>query len=374
MNPANLSCPYPRQSCRRIPNPLVRRLMFMSPAEPERLEGKQRVCVPYAQALLRMFLPRVLSRINASSLYCDGPYSSSRFHARYTAAMPDQGEPRMVQPFQNPPRRVKPSAYATLFGSGDLSRIARCAIVVAHPGDDIAGAGCLISKLDNVNILYVTDGADLDAESTETDRAAYANRRITECLSALTLAGVSSDRVVSLGLRLNDAALHLPELAHTIAAFLQSSGADIIITHPYEGGHPDHDATAFATHAALRLINDNGFRPPAVFEMALRPTEDGSAKVPDFLPAYDWEITTLSLNQSALEQKQRMIDCLQMQRECLKASPPGPERFRRTRRYDFTLPPEPGSLHYEKFCHSFSGCDWQTLAQRALADLFPDAH
>ena len=40
----------------------------------------------------------------------------------------------MVQPIQHVPRRVQ-SAYAKLFGSGDLNRIARCAIVVAHPGD-----------------------------------------------------------------------------------------------------------------------------------------------------------------------------------------------------------------------------------------------
>jgi hypothetical protein len=28
---------------------------------------------------------------------------------------------------------------------------------------------------------------------------------------------------------------------------------DIVFTHPYEGGHPDHDFTAFAVHAACRL-------------------------------------------------------------------------------------------------------------------------
>lgn len=280
----------------------------------------------------------------------------------------------MVQPIQNAPRRGPFSAYAKLFGSGYLNRIARCAIVVAHPGDDIAGCGFLISKLDNVNILYVTDGVDVDAATTETEHAAYANARIKECLSALTLAGVSPEQVLDLSLRVNHAPLHLPELARTIAAFLQTSGADIVLTHPYEGGHPDHDATAFATHAALRLINENGFRTPVVFEMALRPTADGSAKVHEFLPAYEWETTALALNESALQLKQEMIDCLETQRECLKASPTGPERFRRSRKYDFTRPPEPGTLHYEKFCHSFRRDDWQSLARRALAELFSDTH
>ncbi len=280
----------------------------------------------------------------------------------------------MVEAIQPARRRVKVSAYAKLFGSGDLDRSTRCAIVVAHPGDEIVGAGYLISKLDDVHILYVTDGADEQTTKSIAERTEYAETRKRECKSALALANVPAHRVIDLGLPVHKAAQHLPDLTRTIAAFLQSSGADIVMTHPYEGGHPDHDATAFATHAALRLMTHNGFRPPVAFEIALHPSADGTTKVPDFLPAYDWETATLVLDDAASELKHRMIDCLVTQRECLKASPGGPERFRKSRKYDFTAPPQPGALYYEKFCSTMGSQDWQSLASEALAELFPAKH
>jgi len=84
-----------------------------------------------------------------------------------------------------------------------------------------------------------------------------------------------------------------------ISTFLQQSAADIVVTHAYEGAHPDHDATAFATHAAMRLMKQNGFKPPVLFEMGLHPSEDFKAKVPDFLPGADRETTTLLLDERA---------------------------------------------------------------------------
>ncbi|MGO8019873.1 PIG-L deacetylase family protein, partial [Rhizobium leguminosarum] len=90
-------------------------------------------------------------------------------------------------------------------------------------------------------------------------------------------------RVVDLEVPDHCAANYLADLTKRITVFLQQSAADIVVTHPYEGGHPDHDATAFATHAALRLMKQNGLRPPALFEMALHPSEDFIAKLPEFL-------------------------------------------------------------------------------------------
>lgn len=281
----------------------------------------------------------------------------------------------MTQPIRPRKRRIPRSPHAKLFGTGDLNPILKCSVIVAHPADEVVGAGCLISKLVDVTILHVTDGAPCDMEDARAAgfkvRGEYAQARKRECMSALAIANVPADRIVDLEVPDHAASNYLAELTKRITTFLQQSGADIVVTHPYEGGHPDHDATAFATHAALRLMKSNGFRPPALFEMALHPSQDYQAKVPEFLPGTERETTTLLLDDRAKELKQRMFACLESQRESLSVSPFGPEKFRQPPAYDFTTPPQEGKLHYESFDWAPSKDEWQSLASEALVDLFP---
>src|SRR5262245_13031757 len=93
-------------------------------------------------------------------------------------------------------RRFSPRAR--LFGSGALTRGTRCAIIVAHPGDEILGASCLISKLGHVSIVHVTDGITVDNDCSPTpsaERSAMAKLLRAGCLAALGLAQVSPDRI-----------------------------------------------------------------------------------------------------------------------------------------------------------------------------------
>ncbi|MDQ6652490.1 MAG: PIG-L family deacetylase [Acidobacteriota bacterium] len=248
-------------------------------------------------------------------------------------------------------------------------------MIVAHPVDEVVGAGCLISKLADVTVLHVTDGAPRDMQDAKAAgfkrRSEYAQARKQECLSALALANVAKDRVVDFEVTDQCAPQYLADLTKRISAFLQQSSADIVVTHPYEGAHPDHDATAFATHAALRLMEQNGFKPPVLFEMALHPSMDFKARVSEFLPGSEGETTTLLLDEKAQELKQRMFACFETQKESLEVSPVGPEKFRQAATYDFSAPPQRGKLHYENFDWALRSNEWQSLACKALADLFP---
>jgi len=75
-------------------------------------------------------------------------------------------------------------------------------VIVAHPADEVVGAGCLISKLVDVTVLHVTDGAPRDMQDATAagfkDRSEYAQARKQECLCALAIANVPEDRVVDL--------------------------------------------------------------------------------------------------------------------------------------------------------------------------------
>jgi N-acetylglucosamine malate deacetylase 2 len=272
-------------------------------------------------------------------------------------------------------RRKRRLAHASLFGTGALLGHYRCSVIVAHPADEIIGAGGLISKLNDVTVIHLTNGAPSDPqivyEAGFEVCADYVQARRRECISALAIANVPADRIIELDVGDHQAPHFLTDLTRRITTFFQQSVPDIVLTHPYEGGHPDHDAAAFATNAAVLLLKRHGFKPPMIFEMALHPGRDGERRVLDFLPSSGRETTTLMLDEEAQQLKRRMYECFATQ-EALKENSLGPERFRRPPPYDFTLPPQRGKLNYENFDEEFTRQEWQLLARKAWIDLFPE--
>lgn len=275
-------------------------------------------------------------------------------------------------------RRKTHPAHAYLFGCPLTTQRPHCAVIVAHPNDEIVAAGGLISRLSNISVVHVTDGAPTDARDARTvgfaDSEDYARARAAECISALELANVSSDNVHELGIGYYSATNALVQLSKQIARLVIRSSIEIVLTHPYDGGHPDHDATAFAVQAAGRLLELKGLKAPVIFEFALHPTKNGIGRVMDFLSWGRRELTILMLDAKTQELKRRMFSYCLTQKEVLISTRLSPERFRETPEYDFTSPPLPGKLHYEYFNSSLSGEQWRTLSSRALRQLFPPSH
>jgi hypothetical protein len=108
-----------------------------------------------------------------------------------------------------------------------------------------------------------------------------------------------------------------------------------------------------------------------LFEMALHPNDEGEGRSGDFLTSPEQETTTLLLDDRSLELKQRMFDHLVTQRRSLEDSELDAEKFRQSKKYDFTAPPQDGPLHYENLAGSISGDEWVSFANEALRTLFP---
>jgi LmbE family N-acetylglucosaminyl deacetylase len=247
-------------------------------------------------------------------------------------------------------------------------------IIVAHPDDETIGASSIISQLNQVTIIHVTDGAPCNMHDARAagfaTRREYANARREECLSAMALAGVMKQNVIELGISDQEASLEVDGIANRLAEVLRYLEPDVVLTHAYEGGHPDHDATAFAVHSAHWLLEREGLTPPAMFELALYHARGGVTVMLDFLPGSPGnEKKTLVLSDDARELKRRMIARFFTQRETLKQFPIEVERFRFAPSYDFTKPPHPGRLHYEYFEWGMTGTKWRELASETLGNL-----
>ena len=245
-------------------------------------------------------------------------------------------------------------------------------IVAAHPDDETVGAGSLLLRLESPIVVTVTDGAPRQRGDAEragcATREDYAALRHRELLDALDIAGLSADDTRSLGIVDQEASLEMAYLTLKLVDILRELRPSFLLTHPYEGGHPDHDATAFAVHAACARVPS----PPTVFEFtsyhAAEPHSDDEAEMETGRFLGD-RGETVVLSAEALRRKSQMVECYGSQLHMLRNFPLETERYREAPAYDFTQAPHPGKLLYESFGWGISGERWRLLAEEALRTL-----
>jgi len=244
-------------------------------------------------------------------------------------------------------------------------------VIAAHPDDETVGAGGLLPRMRHATIVTVTDGAPRhpgDAERAGcASREEYARLRRDELLAALSLAGIPEERTRALNLADQEASLEMAYLTMRLVDILRELRPTTVLTHAYEGGHPDHDATAFAVHAACARVAS----PPEVLEFASYHADagcSGAIEVGEFLPD-STRVTTLKLSETARRRKAAMIQRFGSQLHMLQHWPLDVERYRPAPAYDFMQPPHPGKLYYENFDWGVTRDRWRQLAEEALRTL-----
>ncbi len=222
-------------------------------------------------------------------------------------------------------------------------------VVAAHPDDEIVGATSLLLRAQQAAVIHLTDGAPRDPRlwgAACRDRAAYARLRRDESLAALEVAGIPPERVVPLGAVDQEAARVLAPLARELAAVLDVLSPRFVVTHPLEGGHPDHDAAAVAARAALSLLRRRGGATPRLAEMTSYHLDGGRLVTGRFLPGSPRGIRH-RLTAPERSAKRRMLDRHASQRQVLAAFGVDEEEFRLAAPISLAAPPHAPPLHYE---------------------------
>jgi LmbE family N-acetylglucosaminyl deacetylase len=235
----------------------------------------------------------------------------------------------------------------------------RTLIVVAHPDDETLAFFSAMHRFGDCVIVHVTDGSPLNLHHARNagfeTRAAYARARRAELDCALSVLGGRETR--ELGFVDQETWRDLPGLVDAVAGVIREVRPSVIFTHPYEGGHPDHDSTAFAVARAVRCED----RAVEVREGAFY-NAFGSGEV--LQP--DSRDTERRLSAEAWSLKRRMLDCFVSQASVLNQFNLEIERERAAPEHDFTVAPHAGPLNYEGWGLAFNGADWRAAARKAL--------
>ena len=252
------------------------------------------------------------------------------------------------------PCTLAAEAWAERFATGDPIG-ERVVVVVAHPDDETLWAGALLGRLDDGLLIHLTDGAPADGADARrlgfTSRGAYAAARSAELDAALAALAYRGTRR-GYGLRDQEAVIALDAMTERLTTDL--AGAAAVVTHPYEGGHPDHDAAALAVRRAADRVG------AAVVEFACYHKREADRVFSAFWPgAAEHARALLPAECGRIDAALRAHAS---QSHVFGEWRPTHERWRAAPLYDFAASPPPDAALYDDYGWTMTTRLWRQIA------------
>jgi len=247
----------------------------------------------------------------------------------------------------------EPCITITVTGIEEL--LGRTLVVVAHPDDEAIGCGVLLQRMRDPLVVFATDGAPRPAKWWQMygSRAAYGDLRREEARQALSEIGASAPEFLgdddSQCFADQELFQRLPEAAAALTRLVERFRPHVLLTHAYEGGHPDHDACCFVTYQAAQRLGLPAWEMPLY-----RRDPEGNVVQQKFIHEKAGEVT-IEAGAAEQQRKQRMIQAYRSQQEIISGFDTSLERMRPLCSYDFTRPPHAGKLNYEHWGWEMTG-------------------
>ncbi len=247
-------------------------------------------------------------------------------------------------------------------------RHARSLILVAHPDDESVGIGGRLHRLGEVWIAYLTTGVSAAAKPEAQAQQALQRRR--ELQAALTLAQVPNSRAIGLGtVGENEAPSQLVYLVTQLEMLLEGLEPDVVVTHPYEGGHADHDAAAFIARAVSLRLRRRQHPCPVLLEMASSHDGSGQLHSGSFAAGPGGRGKAALLTTAEQELKCAMLDCFGSRSQALENVTREFERFRAAPPVSFRQLPHRAPPRRERATSPLHGERFRSLATDAARTL-----
>jgi len=223
----------------------------------------------------------------------------------------------------------------------------RILVLVPHPDDEVVGCCAAIGRARaqgaRVFALYLSNGVPDRALFWPWQRSGHAAQVATrwrEAEAAQALLGLEESGRQDLPTRC--LRLHMAASADLIRRSLAATGATMLWTPAYEGGHQDHDvANALASRLADRV---------AVWEFSEYHNAGGRVHAQAFI-APDGSETVLTLDDAEVARKRTALALYASEEANLGYVGSAREAFRPLAAYDYARPPHPGVLFHARFRH-----------------------